>query len=498
VFILEVAGPTLDFLRERRESLPNIRRFFEDGAWGTLQGPLQPVTPQSFATLLTGTNPGAHGLFDYFQFPAGGYRRVPYDTRQIRQVTLYRHLSEAGKRVGLLNVPLTFPLPDVNGFVVSGDEGIGDEFAFPAEIARRLRQDGYTVPFGASYSPGREREFAEHAMRVLDMRRRALRTLFGDCGWDFGMLTLYLYGELLHAFWKFYDRSHPEYQPAAIVFNGRDPLLEALAAIDHMLGEIVELAGPRGLVLFMGAWGHRLAHSKVHLNTVLEREGLLRFRSSARTRLKRLMFRAGVTPGTAERVARRLNLYRLFHYGLGRGRRANVTGAAFLSYGDIDWSRTAAVAMGYLGQVYLNVQGHRPLGRIPPDQYHATRDRVRRILAGLRDPGSGETVVDRVVTRDEIYRGEALTHAPDLLVEWKAGYIGDAGLAGPREIVTPTLPTHSSDHWNRSVLLALGASVRSGELSAALEDIAPTVLRALGVAAPGNLDGAVLPVGEGA
>ncbi len=494
VFILELAGPTLDFLRARRESLPNIRRFLREGAWGVLRGPLQPVTPQAFATLLTGRNPGATGLFDFFKFPAGGYERVPYGSHLLRQRTFYQRLSECGKRVGLLNVPLTFPLPQVNGFVVSGDEGIGDEFAFPPETGHRLRRDGYAVPFGASYSPGREREFADHAMRVLDMRRRAFRMLFRDGCWEFGMLTLHLYGELLHAFWKFYDPEHPEYRPAAAVFGGRDPLLEALGTIDEMLGEIVELAGPRGLVLFMGAWGHRLAHSKVHLNAVLEREGYLQFRHDARSRLKHLMFRKGLTAGTAERLARRLNLYQLFHYRLGRGRRAKVTGAAFLSYGDVDWTRTRAVAMGYLGQIYLNVRGHRPLGTIPPDRYHAERDRVQRMLADLRDPGTGGAMVDRVFTRDEIYRGEELTHSPDLVVECKVGYCGDGGLSGAGKIVTPSPPNHSSDHWNQSVLLALGAGVRPGELSATLEDIAPTVLHALGVSAPPDLDGKVLPL----
>jgi predicted AlkP superfamily phosphohydrolase/phosphomutase len=70
VFIFELSGPTLDFLRERLDALPNFRRFFEHGAWGTLHSPLQPVAPQSFATLLTGRNPGATGLFDFFRFAA--------------------------------------------------------------------------------------------------------------------------------------------------------------------------------------------------------------------------------------------------------------------------------------------------------------------------------------------------------------------------------------------------------------------------------------------
>jgi predicted AlkP superfamily phosphohydrolase/phosphomutase len=492
VFIFELSGPTLDFLRERLDALPNFRRFFDQGAWGTLHSPLQPVAPQSFATLFTGRNPGATGLFDFFRFAAGGYERIPYSTRLLRPATFYQLLSDSGKRVGLINVPLTFPLPQVNGFVVSGDEGIGDDFAFPAEVCRQLHQDGYAVPFGASYAPGREQQFADRAMEVLGMRRRALHRLFGDGRWDFGMLTIHMYGELQHAFWKFYDPQHPRYRPRQTVFGGRDPFLEPLLVIDEMLGEIVELAGPRGLVLFFGAWGHRLEHTRVHLNGLLERDGYLQFRRDAATRVKRLMFRMGISATTAERLAHRLNLYRLFHYRLGRGQRAKVTGATFLSYRDIDWARTRAVAMGYLGQVYLNVQGQRPLGTIPQAQYQAERDRLRQRLAELRDPATGKAMVERVYAREEIYRGDELAHAPDLVVEWKLGYSGDAGISGAGRIVTPSPPNHSSDHWNQSALLALGAGVRPGQITARLEDIAPTVLQALGVSAPPDLDGTVL------
>jgi predicted AlkP superfamily phosphohydrolase/phosphomutase len=261
-----------------------------------------------------------------------------------------------------------------------------------------------------------------------------------------------------------------------------------------VLGELVALAGPRGLVIFMGAWGHRLVHSKVHMNAVLARSGDLCFRRDPRTRLKRAMFRLGVTSASAERLAHRLNLWKLFHYKLARGSRAKVTGAAFLSYRDIDWSRTRAVAMGSEGQVYLNVRGHRPEGVIPPERAGAERERLARLLSDLRDPRSGEPVVERVLTRDELYRGQEVTHAPDLSVEWRAGYAGDGGFSAAGKVVAPAPPNLSSDHWNESAFLALGADVGPGELTAALEDVTPTVLHALGVPIPAGLDGAVLPL----
>jgi predicted AlkP superfamily phosphohydrolase/phosphomutase len=496
-FVLEVAGPTLDFLVHRREALPNIGRFLEQGAWGRLRGRPHPGAPQSFAALLTGRNPGATGLYDTFGFAAGGYERAPVDVAPLGRTRLHDLLADHGRRVGLLNVPLTAPVGPINGFVVSGDEGVGEQFAYPPEVRDALAASGYVVPFGASYAPGREREFAEHALRVLAMRRRAALELFGDGRWQFGMLTLHLYGELLHAFWRFYDERHPDYRPAVEVFGGRDPLLETLRGIDDLLGELLALAGPRALVIFMGAWGHRLVHSKVHLNTVLAREGELRFRPDARTRLKRAMFRVGVTSAAAERLAHRLNLWKLVHYKVGRGQRAKVTGAAFLSLRDIDWSRTRAMAVGPAGGVYLNVRGHRPEGLIPPEQYPSERERLRRLLAGLRDPRTGEPMVERVHSRDELYRGDQVTHGPDLLIEWRPGYAGDGGFAGGGKAVSAAPPNLSSDHSTESAFLVLGAGITPGQHDAQLEDVAPTILHALGVPVPAGLDGAVLPLWTG-
>jgi hypothetical protein len=74
VFLLELSGPTISFLRERADRL---RRMLEQGAWGELEGPLQPVAPLSYGTLLSGQNPGKTGLYDFFRFPAGAWAGGP-------------------------------------------------------------------------------------------------------------------------------------------------------------------------------------------------------------------------------------------------------------------------------------------------------------------------------------------------------------------------------------------------------------------------------------
>ena len=102
VFIFEVSGPTINFIRSYADHLPTIKFFLDNGAWSRLIGPLQPVLPTSFGTLLSGKNPGKTGLFDSFQFRAGSYERIPFSSDSLGFETLYQHLSRAGIQVGLL------------------------------------------------------------------------------------------------------------------------------------------------------------------------------------------------------------------------------------------------------------------------------------------------------------------------------------------------------------------------------------------------------------
>ena len=88
----------------------------------------------------------------------------------------------------------------------------------------------------------------------------------------------------------------------------------------------------------------------------------------------------------------------------------------------------------------------------------------------------------------ESYVKHAQTHH-----HWE-GYSGESGITGGGKLVSPSPANHSSDHWNESMLLALGPGIRAGEVQAGLENIAPTVLHALRVEPAPDYDGKVLPI----
>ena len=49
--------------------LPHLRALHDAGAWGRLQSTVPPLSPPAWATLMTGTNPGKHGVFDFYHMP---------------------------------------------------------------------------------------------------------------------------------------------------------------------------------------------------------------------------------------------------------------------------------------------------------------------------------------------------------------------------------------------------------------------------------------------
>jgi len=161
----------------------------------------------------------------------------------------------------------------------------------------------------------------------------------------------------------------------------------------------------------------------------------------------------------------------------------------------VDWSRTKAYAMG-LGGIYINLAGRETKGSVQPG---AEYDQVvAEIIAGLEasiDPGTGERPVTKVYKREEMYRGFDPTLIPDLRVGNNLGYrIGWQTALGqvPRNVYEDNLKAWSGDHCSLDPELVKGILFVNRKLSRqdpAIIDVMPTVLQALGIAVPDDVDG---------
>jgi predicted AlkP superfamily phosphohydrolase/phosphomutase len=193
----------------------------------------------------------------------------------------------------------------------------------------------------------------------------------------------------------------------------------------------------------------------------------------------------------------------LMRVGLGGLKREVVRGQGqgmlkrlFLSFDDVDWTETVAYSLGNVGQVRINLAGREPDGIVRPEMYEPVRDEIISRLATLRDPATGETVVEAIWRCEEVYAGPQLAQAADILfMPRRMEYFGFGEYEfGARHVIEPMRRGISGTHRMEGILLAWGPGVQgAGRLpEASITDLAPTLLHLLGLPAPVGMDGRAL------
>ncbi|MDP3000666.1 MAG: alkaline phosphatase family protein [Bryobacterales bacterium] len=227
-------------------------------------------------------------------------------------------------------------------------------------------------------------------------------------------------------------------------------LLETYRMVDDAVGWVRERAGDATLIV-MSDHGFAAFDRAVHLNTWLLREGFLTLDDPANT-------------GPDELFAH------------------------------VDWSRTQAYALGLNG-LYLNLEGRERHGIVRPGaQAELILRVISRRLRDFRDPVGGSQVIANVYSPREVFNGNALALAPDLIVGYNAPYRcswQSALGATPAETIEDNRDAWIGDHCNDAghvpgVLIA-NRPVRLADPR--LADLTATILSEYGVPRPEAMGG---------
>ena len=499
--VIGLDGITLDLLGPWIEAgeLPNLQRLMAQGASGKLRSTLPPISSSSWSSFATGVNPGKHGLVDFVYPGADSYKvsMINATSRQTR--ALWNWLNDAGYKVGLLGIPTTYPPEPVDGFMISGflTPGPESEWAYPPELKQELLDELGTFMLAPDerYRSSRWLDrFLSDLTASVENRTQAALYLMRTKPWDLFTVVYWDTDMVQHETWRLLDPAHPRHDADEAAAD-REKILEFHRKVDADVGRLLAEAGPDTLVVVMSDHGFGPVHSFFLTNNWLAGLGLLQFKQNPWTAFKHILFSVGYTPLRMFRIAKAL--------GMGKLRRrvrfqqkAGILNRVFLSFDDVDWSRTSAFSIGSFGQVYLNVAGVRPQGIVQPGrEVQELRDRIRREALALRDPRTHEPLVERVYSREEIYSGPYTERTPDLIVQprgWEYMAFGHADF-GSNKLVEPIIGL-SGHHRPDGVLIIAGPGVQAGTSldGANILDLAPTLLHAMGVAVPSELDGRVL------
>jgi len=499
VLVIGLDGVPWDLVRRwaAEGHMPTVARLIAEGVAGPLRSTMPPTSGPAWSSFLTGKNPGKTGIYDFLYRRRGTYVFPPVNAAMRSGKSLWSLLGEEGKRVAVVNIPISYPVEQVNGVLISGwmTPYFAKDFTWPPELGAELDREvgDYRIYPAETFAESRKEAFFRACDELLDLLTRTNLYLMKREPWDFFMAVYFDTDRILHQLWHYLDGEHPWRRDKTDLSA---PVLRYFRRLDADIARLIEQAGPDTRVMIMSDHGMGRAARFIVLNNLLLELGYIRLASDAATRLKAFAFRTGFTLRNVHRLVDRAGLAKHAEYKNVYSFDA-VLKRFFLSFHNVDWARTQAYSFGrHYGSVFLNVRGREPEGSVAPGaEYERTRDELAAAILAWRDPKLRRPLVSRCVPREQLYSGGRFDEAPDLVLLPESPDDIFYGLSdfGSNRIWDQTY-RYSGMHREDGVLVAAGPGVRRGEgiAGTTIVDLAPTVLYWLGCEIPGDMDGRAL------
>lgn len=505
VLFIGLDGCTFDLLDPLMDAglMPRLKQFISEGVRGPLETTIPPITPTAWVSWMTGKNPGKHGVFEFLlrRKGSGALPDSPVNSRSRDGLAFWDVLGQLGKTSIVTNIPCTYPPVIQSGLMISDfltPRGRRD-FTYPESLLEEIESQfgPYQLYITEVYTKGNVESILSQLFVELEYKTKVNRYLMSQYDWDLFATHYWGTDRFQHELWHLLDKKHPFFDQ-----KERDANIERIhqywTAVDSTLGELFDDGGPDTTVFLGSDHGFGPIKKFLCFNLWLLDQGLLVLKRDALTRLKRLVFKLGLTPDLAYRSAMKLGLAHL-RLSVGVTNRSSLMRLAnlmMLSLEDVDWSRTLAYSKGNYGQIFINLKGRETHGIVEPGQEYerVLRDIIDE-LRGLVDPDTREPLIGPIWRREDLYTGPHTEESPDIQFlprDMTNKPLGTLDLTS-NKFITPVYG-NSGDHRMNGIMIGRGPEIRSGVSieGARIIDYAPTILHSLGVEVPQDMDGRVL------
>jgi len=483
----------LDPLMERG-CMPFLQNLAQRGSRAVLRSTVPPVTAAAWTSFLTGLNPGAHGLFNFWMHDPNTYDAKYVDASTRKSRTLWMYLNDAGLRAGLVNVPMTYPVKPLDGFMISGllTPESAEDFCHPPELGERIRQrwPNYMFTFEWVHYRYDMPRLVDRLLRWLDQQSDVCSYLMHEQPWDVFATVITQTDVMQHAAMHLIEEG--------IIGSNRArrsvvALIEKFyRRVDAVFQRLVEEAGADVPVIVLSDHGSERTRRVAYLDELLAQGDFLRYFPSSRFR--------GVRERTVQHAKVLFERLDWLHvHARFRTRRRLLVATNRQRRSRIDFARSRAFSSGSYGGSYpgvsINVKGRERDGIVEPgEEYEKMRDSVIELLRECKDV-DGSSVFEDVFRREDIYKGQFVNAAPDVVAIPAAGYavLGKRGAAGA-VISDPEPGMIPGAHSPKGILLLAGPGTANEDISSGADmcDVLPTILHWLGLKLPRGFDGCVL------
>jgi predicted AlkP superfamily phosphohydrolase/phosphomutase len=460
--------------------LPVLQSMRERGAYGHLTGLAALGDDATWASFYTGVSPGRHGRYFWKYLEQGAYEGRPCREVELPEQPFWAVLSRSGLHVAVVDVPKCPLTTGLNGIQIADWLVHGRDYpetrSWPPELAQTVLRrfgDDQTDRVGADWlclldSLPEEKfgVFRSHLLDGLEKKTVLASELLSQDNWDLFLVVFKEAHCVGHQCWYLMDAAGDA--PAGLCAN---PVKDVYKALDKAVGEIAGRAGPETSVIVFSDLGMGPNYTGEHLLD----EVLYRLESRL------------ATPRQRARLARR-RIKRVFRSFRGRRTEEPRPRADRLAY-QLDHNEIS-------GAIRINLVGREPAGTVlPGPEYEELCRKLTKELLALREPQTGEALVDSVLSTRDTYPGDYRDRLPDLFAVWnRRGPITGAmsPLLGTFMAAPPGYRT--GNHLPGGFYLGVGPAISPSHHSepASIMDLAPTVARLLRTSLPGR-DGKPVP-----
>ncbi|WP_339102949.1 alkaline phosphatase family protein [Haloterrigena salinisoli] len=432
VAFIGVDGVPYSLLAENEELFPNFAAIADEGTAGEISSIVPPESSACWPSLTTGVNPGETGVYGFQDREVGTYDTYVPMGREVQADRVWDRVQEDGRKATVMNVPVTFPPQRnvqrmVSGFLSPGLE----KAAYPDEVRDYLETLDYRIDVNPKLGHQEDKsEFIEDAHATVDARFEAFKHYIEEDDWDLFFGVFMTTDRVNHFLFKDYERDG----------ENKDEFLEFYKKVDDYIGRLREALPDDVTMIVASDHGFTSLDYEVHFNEWLREEGWLSFQTDDPEEL-----------------------------------------------GDIADDTKAYSFIP--GRFYINLEGREPRGSVPEDEYDEVRDQLKADLEALEGP-DGKKVVERVVEKEEAFRGDHDDIAPDLVAIPNKGFDLKSGFKADSDIFTSG-PRNGMHSFDNTSLYIDSPEATIGD--ADLFDITPTILDLLDVEyGRGEFDGASL------
>ena len=415
-----IDGVPNSLVADNPDVFENLTALADEGTAGAIDSIVPPESSACWPSLTTGVNPGETGVYGFQDREVGSYETYVPMGRDVQATRVWDRVHDAGRKATVMNVPVTFPPQRTIQRMVSGFLSPGiDKAAYPDELRETLESLDYRIDVNAKLGHREDKgDFIADAHETLEARFSAFKHYVERDDWDLFFGVFMTTDRVNHFLFEDYERDG-EY---------REEFLEFYRAVDDYLGELRSLLANDVTMIVASDHGFTTLDHEVHCNRWLEEEGWLSFDEADHEQL-----------------------------------------------GDIaDDTRAYSLIPG---RFYLNLEGREPRGSVPEEAYEDVRDELKEALLALEGP-DGRKVCQRVVEKEEAFRGSHDAIAPDLVAIPANGYDLKAGFKG-HDSVFDTGPRNGMHTFDNATLFVDDSSISIE--NADLYDITPTILELMEV-----------------